>query len=136
MAVLVTVIVLERRTLARTFRHVLADLNPAWFVLALVSEAVSLTAFGLSRRRLLRANGRQTGFGSVMTITYSANALSLSVPFAGAELAMIFSYRQLRRHGVDAATTGWTLAVSAIFSTSALALLLVAGAMRRGPGRW
>jgi hypothetical protein len=31
--------------------------------------------------------------------------------------------------GVDAATTGWMLAVSAIFSTSALALLLVIGAL-------
>jgi putative heme transporter len=65
----------------------------------------------------------------VMAITYAANALSISVPFAGAELAVVFSYRQFRRHGVDAATTGWMLAVSAIFSTSALALLLVIGAL-------
>jgi uncharacterized protein (TIRG00374 family) len=64
-----------------------------------------------------------------MALTYAANALSISVPFAGAELAMVFSYRQFRRYGVDAATTGWTLAVSAIFSTSALALLLIIGAL-------
>ena len=42
----------------------------------------------------------------VMAITYAANALLISVPFAGAELAVVFSYRQFRRHGVDAATTG------------------------------
>ena len=127
-AVLVSVIVIERHTLAESL-HVLARLNWAWFLLAFASEAISLTSFGLSRMLLMRVNGRPTSFSSVMAITYAANALSISVPFAGAELAMVFSYRQFRRHGVDAATTGWTLAVSAIFSTSALALLLVIGAL-------
>ena len=127
-AVLVSVIVIERRTLARSLR-VLTNLDVGWFLLAVAAEAISLTSFGLSRRRLVRVNGRQIGFGSVMMITYAANALSISVPFAGAELAMVFSYRQFRRHGVDAATTGWTLAVSAIFSTSALAFLLAIGAL-------
>ena len=127
-AVLVSVIVIERHTLAESL-HVLADLNWAWFLLAVAAELVSLTAFGFSRKLLLQVNGRRASFTSVMAITYAANALSISVPFAGAELAMVFSYRQFRRHGVDAATTGWMLAVSAIFSTSALAVLLVIGAL-------
>jgi putative heme transporter len=127
-AVLVSVIVVERHTLAESL-HVLARLNWAWFLLAVASEGVSLASFGLSRRQLMRVGGRPTSFSSVMAITYAANALSISVPFAGAELAVVFSYRQFRRHGVDAATTGWTLAVSAIFSTSALAFLLVIGAL-------
>jgi putative heme transporter len=126
--VLVSVIVVERHTLAESL-HVLAHLNWAWFLLALVSEAISLSSFGLSRKLLMQVNGRRARFGTVMAITYAANALSISVPFAGAELALVFSYRQFRRHGVDAATTGWMLAVSAIFSTSALALLLVIGAL-------
>jgi putative heme transporter len=126
--VLVGVIVIERHTLVESL-HVLAHLNWAWFLLALASEAISLASFGLSRRQLLRVSGQPPGLGIVMAITYAANALSISVPFAGAELAMVFSYRQFRRHGVDAATTGWMLAVSAIFSTSALALLLAIGAL-------
>ena len=128
MAVLVTVIVVERHTLAESL-HVLAHLNWAWFLLAVAAEVISLTAFGLSRKLLLQVNGRRASFSLVMAITYAANALSISVPFAGAELALVFSYRQFRRHGVDAATTGWMLAVSAIFSTSALALLLAIGAL-------
>ena len=127
-AVLISVIVIERHTLAESLQ-VLTNLNVGWFLLAVTAEAISLTSFGLSRTILVRVNGRQTGFGSVMMITYAANALSISVPFAGAELAMVFSYRQFRSHGVDAATTGWTLAVSAIFSTSALAFLLAIGAL-------
>ena len=127
-AVLASVIVIERHTLAESL-HVLAHLNWAWFLLALASETISLFAFGLSRKLLLQVNGRPARFSMVMAITYAANALSISVPFAGAELALVFSYRQFRRHGVDAATTGWMLAVSAIFSTSALALLLAIGAL-------
>jgi putative heme transporter len=126
--VLVSVIVVERHTLAESL-HVLVNLNWAWFLLALASELISLASFGLSRKELMRVGGRPPTFGTVMAITYASNALSISVPFAGAELAMVFSYRQFRRHGVDAATTGWTLAVSAIFSTSALALLLTVGAL-------
>ena len=126
--VLVSVIIIERHTLAESL-HVLADLDWTWFLLALVSEAISLSSFGLSRTMLMRVNGQPTTFRSVMAITYAANALSISIPFAGAELAVVFSYRQFRRHGVDAATTGWALAVSAICSTSALALLLVIGAL-------
>jgi putative heme transporter len=126
--VLVSVIVVERHTLAESL-HVLAHLNWAWFLLAVASEGISLASFGLSRKQLMRVGDGPTSFSSVMAITYAANALSISVPFAGAELAMVFSYRQFRRHGVDAATTGWMLAVSAIFSTSALSLLLVIGAL-------
>jgi uncharacterized membrane protein YbhN (UPF0104 family) len=93
---------------------------------------VSLTAFGLSRRRLLRADGHQASFSSVMAITYASNALSMSVPFAGAQLAAVFSYRQFRRRGLDPALTGWALGVSAIASSSALALILIAGALAGG----
>jgi uncharacterized membrane protein YbhN (UPF0104 family) len=93
---------------------------------------VSLTAFGLSRRRLLRADGHQASFASVMAITYAGNALSMSVPFAGAQLAAVFSYQQFRRRGLDPALTGWALGISAIASSSALAIILIAGALTGG----
>jgi hypothetical protein len=67
-----------------------------------------------------------------MAITYAGNALSMSVPFAGAQLAAVFSYRQFRRRGLDPALTGWALGVSAIASSSALALVLVIGALAGG----
>jgi uncharacterized membrane protein YbhN (UPF0104 family) len=54
-AVLVSVIVVERHTLAESL-HVLARLNWAWFLLAVASEGVSLASFGLSRRQLMRVD--------------------------------------------------------------------------------
>src|SRR5262249_59294596 len=91
-------IVANRHTLAESLSS-LGRLDFRWFALAIVFEAVSLTAFGLSRRRLLRADGHQAGFASVMAITYAGNALSMAVPFAGAQLAAVFSYQQFRRRG-------------------------------------
>lgn len=130
-AVLATVITLSRKTLLESVRN-LVHLDWAWFLLAIAAEIVSLSAFGLSRRRLLRAEGHQAGLGSVMAITYASNALSMSIPFAGTQLAAVFSYRQFRRRGLDPALTSWALAVSAIASSSALALVLLAGALAGG----
>ena len=125
------VLVLNRRTLEGSLSH-LGSLDPRWFLLAVACEVASLIAFGLSRRRLLRADGDRARFGSVMAITYAGNALSMSIPFAGAQLAVVFAYKQFRRRGLDPALTGWALGVSAIASSSALALVLVVGALAGG----
>src|SRR5215470_1643632 len=130
-AVLITVIVVDRHTLAQSLSAI-GGLDLRWFALAIVCECLSLTAFGLSRRRLLRADGHKAAFGSVMAITYAGNAVSMSIPFAGAQLAAVFSYQQFRRRGLDPALTGWALGVSAIASSSALALILIAGAFAGG----
>jgi putative heme transporter len=129
--VIATVLIVDRHMLAQSLSS-LASLNLVWFALALACELGSLAAFGLSRRRLLRAEGHQARFGSVMAITYAGNALSMSIPFAGAQLAAVFAYRQFRRRGLDPALTGWALTVSAIASSSALALVLVTGALAGG----
>ena len=128
---IVWVVVASRHTLGESLTA-LGNLDFRWFALAIVCEAVSLTAFGLSRRRLLRADGHQAGFASVMAITYAGNALAMSIPFAGAQLAAVFSYQQFRRRGLDPALTGWALGISAIASSSALALILIAGAFAGG----
>ena len=130
-AVIVTVVILDRHALGQSV-SALGSLDLRWFALAVLFEIGSLVAFGLSRRRLLRADGAQARFSSVMAITYAGNALSMSIPFAGAQFAVVFSYQQFRRRGLDPAVTGWALGVSAIASSSALALVLVFGAVAGG----
>src|SRR5215468_2120319 len=130
-AVLVTVIVVDRHTLAQSLSAI-DGLNLLWFAAAIACEGVSLLAFGFSRRMLLEADGHHARIGSVMAITYAGNALSMSVPFAGAQLAAVFSYQQFRRRGLDPALTGWALGISAIASSSALAIILIAGALTGG----
>ena len=130
-ALLITVIVVDRHTLAQSLSAI-GGLDWRWFALAIVCECISLLAFGFSRRLLLQADGHKARIGSVMAITYAGNALSMSIPFAGAQLAAVFSYRQFRRRGLDPALTGWALGLSAIASSSALALVLVVGAVAGG----
>jgi putative heme transporter len=124
-------IVLARHTLAESLTA-LTRLNWAWLLAGLGFEAVSLATFGLSRRRLLCADGHRAGFGSVMAVTCASNALSLTIPLAGTQAAMVFSYREFRRRGLGSAITGWALAVSATLSTAALALILLAGVITGG----
>jgi putative heme transporter len=130
-ALLAAIVVVYRRYLAQSFRA-LGHLDWKWLALAVVAETVSHLAFAFSRRRLLLAGGRQPRRRAMIAITYAGNAVSMSLPFAGTGLATVYSYRQFRKRGIDAATTGWTLAVSGIFSTTSLALLLVAGAVTGG----
>jgi hypothetical protein len=130
-AVIVAIVVVYHRDLFRSL-GVLGSLSGKWFVLAVAAEAISILAFAASRRRLLRASGRPPSRRTMAGITCAASAVSMSLPFAGTGLATVYSYRQFRRRGIDSATTGWTLAVSGIFSTSSLALLLVTGAIAGG----
>ena len=133
---MVWVIVANRHTLAESLSS-LGQLDLRWFALAIVCEVrVADRLRAQPPRRLLRADGHQAGFASVMAITYAGNALSMSVPFAyGAQLAAVFSYQQFRRRGLDPALTGWALGISAIASSSALAIILIAGALTGAPAR-
>jgi uncharacterized protein (TIRG00374 family) len=130
-AIVVAIVVIYHRDLLRSL-GVLDRLSGKWFVLAVAAEAASILAFAASRRRLLQVSGRPPSRRAMAGITCAASAVSMSLPFAGTGLATVYSYRQFRRRGIDSATTGWTLAVSGIFSTSSLALLLVAGAIAGG----
>ena len=128
---LVAIILTNEHILLKSL-HTLAHLNWWWVLAALAAEAISLTAFGISRVILLRAEGDQATLGTVMSITYAGNALSMAVPFAGAQLAAVFSYKQLRGRGLGSAITSWALAVSAIVSSAALAVILLVGAFVGG----
>jgi uncharacterized protein (TIRG00374 family) len=121
-----------RETLTRsvtTFGH----LHWAWLPFAVIAEAGSMAAFARTQRRLLRAGGgAPLHLGSVMALTYAGNAISVSLPLAGSELATGFTFRQLGRRGVDTAVAGWALAVSGMLSSAAFAVLLAGGAVASG----
>lgn len=130
-AILAGMVAIYHRDLFRSF-GALRHLSGRWFVLAAAAEMVSVLSFAFSRRRLLSASGRTPGRWAMIRITFAGSALSMSLPFAGTGLAAVYEFRQFRRRGVDSATAGWALALSGIFSTSSLAVLLVAGAILGG----
>jgi uncharacterized protein (TIRG00374 family) len=122
----------ERSTLSKSLTA-FAHLDWAWVTVAVLAEAGSMAAFARAQRRLLRAgHGTTPRFRSVMALAYAGNAISVSLPLAGAELATGFTFRQLGRRAVDPAVAGWALAVSGMFSSAAFALLLADGAIASG----
>lgn len=111
-----------------TFGHI----HWFWLLIAVVAEAGSMAAFARSQRRLLRAGGSDVHLTSMMAVTYAGNAISVSLPLAGAEVATGYAFREFRRRGVDPAVASWALAVSGIFSSFAFAIVLAAGALVSG----
>ncbi len=108
-----------------TFGH----LNWAWVPFAVVAELASMGAFARIQRRLLRVGGTKLQLRSVLAVTYAGNAISVSLPLAGPELATGFIYRRYGRLGIDPAVAAWALAVSGVFSSLAFAFVLVGGAI-------
>lgn len=86
------IVVLARHTLAKSL-HVLAAARPGWLLLALAAEAVSLTAFGMSRTLLLRVNGDRIGLGPVMAYRF----ISFWLVLLGGRVAFIVLAHPLRR---------------------------------------
>jgi uncharacterized protein (TIRG00374 family) len=115
-------------------RWTFAHLNWPWILAGIALEASSMAAFARMQRRLLRAGGVKLHLGFVMAVTYAGNAISVSLPLAGSEVAAAFSFRQFHRRGIEPAAVGWALAVSGIFSSLAFSMVLAFGALSSGNG--
>ncbi len=131
---LVVLVVAERSVLASAW-HALAGVQWRWLGAVLGAEVASKAAVARVHRRLLAAGGTTVPFRSVLAVTYAGNAVSMTVPVVGAELAVAFSYRQFSRRGASVAAAGWTFLVSGALATTAYALLSAVGAAVTGT-RW
>jgi len=106
-----------------------------WVGAAIVAQLVSMTAFVLLQRRLLRAAGGWLPLSWLLSTAHLANAIAFAVPFAGSGMATGFAYRRFRRAGADPATAALVLTLAGIFSTVAFAVVIVLAAVASGnPG--
>jgi len=131
---LVVLVVAERSVLASAW-HALAGTQWWWLGAVLCAEFASKAAVSRVHRRLLAAGGTTVPFRSVLAVTYAGNAVSMTLPVVGAELAVAFSYRQFIRRGASMAAACWTFLVSGVLATTAYALLAAVGAAVTGT-RW
>jgi putative heme transporter len=115
--------------------HALSGLGhakPGVIVAAAACEAISLLAFAAMQMVLLRSGDLRLPIESVIGVTLSGNALSLTVPIAGAGLSAAFVYQSLRRRKVSRATAAFVPVVSAVLSTISLMVIVAAGALASG----
>jgi putative heme transporter len=99
---------------------------------ALFVEFTSMAAFARAQRRLLRGGGLDLQITSVLAVTYAGNAISVSLPVAGAGAGAAYTFRQFRRRGANAATATWAIAVSGLVSSFTFALVVAGGAVASG----
>ena len=78
---------------------VLGRLYWLWIPAALLLESASMAAFAIMLRRLLAAGGARVGVRPMLATAYAANAVSVSVPLAGPELATAFTFRRFHPAG-------------------------------------
>ena len=103
-----------------------------WILAAIVLESASMAAFAIMQRRLLAAGGASVGIRPMLATTYAANAVSVSVPLAGPELATAFAFRRFTRQGADAPLAGWSLLAGWVVSSAAAALVAAGAGLASG----
>ncbi len=84
------------------------------------------------QRRLLATGGASVGVASMLGTTLAANALSVSIPLAGPELAAAFTFRRYTKHGADAPLAGWSLLIGGVVSAATAALVVLGGGLASG----
>ncbi len=90
--------VTKRAALGASFA-VLGHLHWIWVPVLIMLESASMATFAIMLRRLLAAGGARFGVRPMLATAYAANALSVSVPLAGPELATAFTFRRFSRQG-------------------------------------
>ena len=111
---------------------VLGHLRWVWMPAVIMLESSSMVAFARMHRRLLAAGRARFGLVPMLATVYAANAVSVSVPLAGPELATAFTFRRFTRQGADAPLAGWSLLAGGVVSTAAAALVLAGGGLASG----
>jgi len=131
LAVLTVAAVAERSRVAASLA-VLAHLRWSLLPVAIALEALSMAAFARMFRRLLTAGRVRHGRGSMLATVYGANAVSVTVPLAGPEIATAILFKRFTRHGADALLAGWVLLAGGVITTAAWVLILAVGGLASG----
>ena len=128
LAVVVVLLIVQRGQLVSAVAA-LRHLHWWWVAVAIGLEGLSMTAFARLQRRMLRAGGTRLPLTSALGITYAGNAISVSLPLAGAEVGTLFAYRQFQRRGATQVTAAWTVLASGVVSSLAFTAVVVGGAL-------
>ena len=113
---------------ASVFRHAALP----WVAVGIGAECVSMAAFALLQRQLLRAGDSRLTLGTLLSTSYTGNAITNAVPVAGSGLALAYTHRQFRHRGADPASVSLALAVAGVISAVAFAVIVAAGAIVTG----
>jgi putative heme transporter len=108
--------------------------DPAWLLVAVLAEAISISQFARLQRRVLIAYGVTIRQRRSLALAYSRSAIAITVP-AGSAVSAAYAFRQFRADGASRAVATAVMLLSGLISISGLVLLYVTGAAATGAER-
>ncbi len=112
--------------------HDVRYLNWAWVAAVSLTEILSMLAMALLYQTLLGASQARLTVTWILTSSYIANGISISVPVVGAGMAGRLAYQRFREGGVDAGAASLALTLAGIVSAVTLAPVVTAAAVLSG----
>lgn len=129
-AVLVAEVVVIRPEVGGALRS-LWTVDVGWLVAAVAVAAVSMGAFAMTRRALLRAAGFQVPVRATVAAALVANSVHATLP-GGVAFSTGYTYRWMRGRGVSGPAATWCLAAGGLVSTAALLSIGLLGSLLAG----
>ena len=105
--------------------------HPGWLAAAMAAELVAMGAYARMQRRLLRSAGLRVPLHRHLALAFAAHSLNETLP-GGPAFSIRFNFQQMRRFGATPAVASWSLALSGVLSSTALAAVAVTGAIASG----
>jgi uncharacterized membrane protein YbhN (UPF0104 family) len=99
----------------------IASTDPRWALAAVAVQLLSMQCLVWQQQLLLRSGGGVAPQGSLTATVYGGNAIAVGLPLAGSAASVAYGFRRMRDLGNSAVLVSWTLAVSGVCSTVALA---------------
>jgi hypothetical protein len=105
--------------------------HPGWIAAAMAAELMAMGAYARMQRRLLRSAGLRVPLHRHVALAFAAHSLNETLP-GGPAFSIRFNFQQMRRFGATPAVASWSLALSGVLSSAALAAVAVTGAVVSG----
>jgi uncharacterized membrane protein YbhN (UPF0104 family) len=102
-----------------------------WVAAAVLVELTPMSAYARMQRRLLHSAGLRVPLRRHLALAFAAHSINETLP-GGPAFSIRFNYQQIRRFGATPAVASWSIALSGILSTAALAAVTAAGALISG----
>jgi putative heme transporter len=122
----------ERATLGQGLHLLTVRTELAWVIACVGAQCLSMVAFALLQRCLLKAGGARLTASWLMSTAYLANVIAIAVPIVGSGMAASYAYDQFRVQRVDPTIAKAVLTVAGIVSTAAFAVVIVAAGLLSG----
>jgi putative heme transporter len=108
--------------------HQVRQADVAWVLAAILAEATMTLTYSALQHRVLTLSGAAIRMGPLAALTMANDAIANTVP-GEPVISSTYRYRYYRRHGVTAASAGWTIFTILVAQAVGMSLILLLGVL-------